>query len=170
MCRLTLALVLALLLVPVLAGAQVDPRRPPPQQRPPDPQDTIQVPPFRVEPPVSPLGAALRSLVLPGWGQSIVGRKVTGAVFVFWEGLTLAMVVKSLHQQRYLEDAGEDPGGEPLEGKRAEVQDWAVLLAFNHLLAAAEAYVSTHLWDFPADLEMRRLPSGDAAAGVRVYW
>jgi hypothetical protein len=112
----------------------------------------------------------LRSLLLPGWGQSIVGRKVTGAVFVFWEGLTLTMVAKSLHQQGYLEDVGGDAAEESLEGKRSEVQDWAVLLAFNHLLAAAEAYVSTHLWDFPADLEMRRLPNGDPAAGVRVYW
>jgi hypothetical protein len=123
-----------------------------------------------VDPPVSPLGAAVRSLLLPGWGQSIVGRKVTGAVFLFWEGLTLTMVLKSVHQQRYLEDIGEGADAEQLEGKRSEVQDWAVLLAFNHLLAAAEAYVSTHLWDFPVDLEMQRLPNGDPAAGARVYW
>jgi hypothetical protein len=168
--RLTLILAVVALLVPALAATQVDPQRSPPQQRQPDPRDTIQVPPFRVEPPVSPLGAAVRSLLLPGWGQSIVGRKVTGAVFVFWEGLTLAMVLKSVHQQHYLEDIGEGADEEQLEGKRSEVQDWAVLLAFNHLLAAAEAYVSTHLWDFPADLDMRQLPNGDPAAGVRVYW
>jgi hypothetical protein len=80
------------------------------------------------------------------------------------------MVLKSVHQQHYLEDIGEGADDEKLEGKRSEVQDWAVLLAFNHLLAAAEAYVSTHLWDFPADLQMQRLPNGDSAAGVRVYW
>ncbi len=164
--RLILVLAICASLTPALAHTQVDPRRPPPQQRPPDPQDTIQVPPFREEPPVSPIGAALRSLLLPGWGQSVVGRRVTGAVFVFWEGLTLTMMVKSMHQLDYQEDIGK----EELDGKRAEVEDWAVLLVFNHLLAAAEAYASAYLWDFPADLEMRRLPSGDPAAGLRIYW
>lgn len=124
------------------------------------------MPPFRVEPPVSPIGAALRSLVLPGWGQAVVGRRVTGAAFIFWEGLTLTMMVKAMHQLDYQEDIGK----EELEGKRAEVEDWAALLVFNHLLAAAEAYASAYLWDFPADLELRRLPSGDAMAGLRVYW
>jgi hypothetical protein len=164
--RLIFLLAVCALAAPALAHAQVDPRRPPPQQRPPDPQDTIQVPPFRVEPPVSPIGAALRSLVLPGWGQAVVGRRVTGAAFIFWEGLTLTMMVKAMHQLDYQEDIGK----EELEGKRAEVEDWAALLVFNHLLAAAEAYASAYLWDFPADLELRRLPSGDAMAGLRVYW
>ncbi len=145
--------------------AQVVPRTPP-QQRQPQPQDTVKVPPFRVEPPVSPIEAALRSLLLPGWGQASLDRHVTGAIFIFWEGLTLTMTLKSVHQLHYQQDIGV----EDLEGKRAEVQDWAVLLAFNHLLAAAEAYVAANLWDFPVDLSMNRLPSGDPALGIRVYW
>jgi hypothetical protein len=135
---LTLVLLLGLAAVPVGFAQVVEP--PTTQQKPPNPKDTIPVPPFRVEPPVSPAGAAVRSLLIPGWGQSIVGRRVTGAVFVFWAG------------------------------KRSEVQDWAVLLACNHLLAAAEAYVSTNLWDFPGDLHADRLPSGDPGLGLRLYW
>jgi hypothetical protein len=158
--------VLAVVAFPSMGEAQVVPTRQPTQRQPPDPSDTIPVPPFRVEPPVSPLGAALRSLLIPGWGQSLVGRKATGAVFIFWEGLTLAMMLKSAHQLDYQSDIEQ----EELEGKRTEVQDWAVLLAFNHLLAAAEAYVSTHLWDFPADLGVEPMPNGDAAAGLKVYW
>ncbi len=156
-----------LAVVTTAAAAQIIPTRPPPQRQP-QPSDTIQVPSFREDPPVSPIGAALRSLLLPGWGQSVAGRRVTGAIFLFWEGLTLTMTVKSIHQLDYQERTDAD--GETVEGKRSEIQDWAVLLAFNHLLAAAEAYVSTHLWDFPADLKLDRLPSGDLAAGFKVYW
>ena len=165
------AIVLALALIAVCASvteAQVIPGRPPPQREPPDPADTIPVPPFRVQPPVSPVGAALRSLLLPGWGQSMVGRRVTGAVFIFWEGLTLTMTFKSARQLAYLKSVGAEE--ETLESKRAEVKDWAVLLVFNHLLAAAEAYVATHLWDFPADLTTETLPGGNVGAGLRVYW
>ncbi|NIN11588.1 MAG: hypothetical protein GTN62_08805 [Gemmatimonadales bacterium] len=147
-------------------AAQVIPQ--PPPQREPQPSDTIKVPQFREEPPISPLGAMWRSLLLPGWGQAVLNRRVTGAVFIFWEGVTLTMTVKSAHQLDYQERIGAE--AETVEGKRQEVQDWAVLMAFNHLLAAAEAFVSAQLWDFPADLEMQRLQNGDVGAGVRVYW
>jgi hypothetical protein len=112
------------------------------------------------------VGAAVRSLILPGWGQSVAGRRTTGALFIFWEGLTLTMTVKSLHQKDYQERVG----AEAAEDKGEEVQDWWILLAFNHLLAAAEAYVSTNLWDFPADITTEPLESGDLGTGLRVYW
>jgi hypothetical protein len=152
------------------APAQIIER--PPDQQQPQPADTIKVPQFRTEPPVSPLGAMWRSLLLPGWGQSVLGRRVTGAVFIFWEGLTLTMVVKSSHQLAYFRsiDDGSDQMAEKIAGKKQEIEDWAVLLIFNHLLSAAEAYVSGVLWDFPADLEMRTLPNGDVMAGVRLSW
>lgn len=108
------------------------------------------------------MGVMWRSLLLPGWGQSVLGRRLTGGVFIFWEGITLAMTVKSLRQLRYQERVG----AETVEEKRQEVQDWAVLLAFNHLVAAAEAFVSAELWDFPGELQARRLPSGDIGAGI----
>ncbi|MEE8133846.1 MAG: hypothetical protein V3T56_02245 [Gemmatimonadales bacterium] len=134
------------------------------QQREPQPEDTIPVPKFRADPPVSPLGGAWRSLLIPGWGQSILGRRVTGAAFVFWEGVTLFMTVKSSHQLSYLTSIDADP--ELIASKRAEFQDWAVLLAFNHLLAAAEAYVSTLFWDFPADLTVGGTQEGGVEFGV----
>jgi hypothetical protein len=42
-----------------------------------------------------------------------------------------------------------------------------VLLGFNHLMAALEAFVAAHLWDFPADLRIRRVPGG-TQAGVQL--
>lgn len=127
--------------------------------------DTIPVPPFRIQPPISPLGAFGRSFLLPGWGQAILGRRVTGAFFVFWEGLTLTMTLKASHQLAYIEDVGTQ---EQIDAKKQEVQDWAVLLVFNHLLAGAEAFVSAYLWDFPVELEQRALPGQRIGVGARV--
>jgi hypothetical protein len=158
---------LLLLALPVVTTAQVQQRPPPQQQQQPQPEDTIPVPPFRFEPPVSPMGAMLRSMVLPGWGQAVLRRRGAGAVFVFFEGLTLAMWVKSLHQDSYLKSTDAD--AETLESKGAEIEDWLVLLVFNHLLAGTEAYVSANLWDFPAELEARALPAGSVGLGATVY-
>jgi hypothetical protein len=135
-----------------------------PQQR--QPEDTIPVPPFRHDPPVSPTNAMVRSFILPGWGQATLGRRGAGGVFVFFEGLTLTMWVKSLHQQDYQERVAADD--ETQESKTAEVEDWLVLLVFNHLLAGLEAYVSANLWDFPTELEARVLPDGSVGFGVAI--
>jgi hypothetical protein len=116
-------------------------------------------------PPVTPMGALLRSIVIPGWGQAKLNRKLTGALFVAWEGVTLGMSIKTSHELRYLRNTHSAS----VSAKEKERQDWLVLLAFNHLFAAVEAYVSAHLWDFPGDLEIRAAPvPGGMGAGVRV--
>lgn len=106
--------------------------------------------------PVSPMGAFFRSLLLPGWGQAKLNRKLTGGIFVAWEGVTLGMTLKTSHELHYLRRTGSGR----VEVKQQEKEDWIVLLAFNHLLSALEAYVSAHLWDFPDDLEVRAVPGG----------
>jgi hypothetical protein len=127
--------------------------------------DTVRVPPFRVQPPISPFGAFGRSFLIPGWGQAILGRRVTGAFFVFWEGLTLTMALKASHQLDHIQEVGDE---EQIAAKKQEIQDWIVLLAFNHLLAGAEAYVSAYLWDFPIELEQRALPGDRLGVGARL--
>ncbi len=115
--------------------------------------------------PVSPMGAMWRSILLPGWGQAKLNRKLTGALFVTWEGVTLGMSIKASHELRYLRRTGSAG----VTSKEKEKQDWLVLLAFNHLFAAIEAYVSAHLWDFPRDLEIRAAPvPGGVGATVRL--
>ncbi len=106
--------------------------------------------------PVSPMGAFFRSLAVPGWGQAKLNRKLTGGIFVAWEGVTLGMVLKTSHELHYLRRTGSGR----VDVKEQEKEDWLVLLAFNHLLSALEAYVSAHLWDFPGDLELRAVPGG----------
>lgn len=115
---------------------------------------------------MTPLAALGRSMLLPGWGQAVLGRRVTGAAFVFWEGITLTMTIKAAHQLNFQEDTD----AETVSAKRDEIQDWLVLLVFNHLLAGTEAFVSANLWDFPGELESRVLPGGSVGVGLSLYW
>ena len=105
---------------------------------------------------VRPMGAFLRSLLVPGWGQAVTGRRVAGAVFATWEGVTAMMTLKAQSEFHYLREAGSVNVG----AKRQEVQDWLVLWIFNHLFSGAEAFVSAHLQDFPKDLSVRAFPGG----------
>lgn len=113
-----------------------------------------------VRPPVTPMGAFWRSLLLPGWGQAALGRKLTGGIMVAWEGVALGMTIKTSHELAYFQNTHSSL----VPAKEQEQQDWIVLLAFNHLFSALEAYVSAHLWDFPPDLRIQALPHGVGAA------
>jgi hypothetical protein len=105
---------------------------------------------------VKPINAFWRSLLLPGWGQAVTGRQVTGAVFAAWEGVTIMMTVKARSEATYLQRMHLPNQA----SKRQEVQDWAVLWVFNHLFSGAEAFVSAHLIDFPKDLKLEAVPGG----------
>lgn len=111
--------------------------------------------------PVSPMGALWRSILIPGWGQAKLNRKLTGALFITWEGVTLGMALKSNHELQYLRRTRSGS----VSAKEQERQDWLVLLAFNHLFAAIESYVSAHLWDFPDDLQLRAVPVPGGVGG-----
>jgi hypothetical protein len=104
----------------------------------------------------SPMNAFWRSFLLPGWGQAKLGRKIPAAIFVAWEGTTLGMSLKTRHELAYLRRTNSGRA----DDKRREHEDWIVLLAFNHVFAGLEAYVSGHLSDFPADLSLQAVPGG----------
>jgi hypothetical protein len=110
--------------------------------------------------PISPLGAFWRSFLIPGWGQARLNRKLSGGIFVAWEGVTFGMSLKTRRELRYLRRTGSARA----DRKRQEHEDWLVLLGFNHLFAGLEAYVSAHLADFPGDLQFQALPGGVGAA------
>jgi hypothetical protein len=55
-----------------------------------------------------------------------------------------------------------------LKARRLHYEDWVAMLAFTHLFAGADAFVSAHLWDLPRQVEVRRLPSGATGIGARV--
>jgi hypothetical protein len=110
----------------------------------------------------SPMNAFWRSFLLPGWGQAKLGRKLTAGIFVAWEGTTLGMSLKTRHELAYLRRTNSARA----DDKRREHEDWLVLLAFNHLFAGLEAYVSGHLTDFPGDLRFQAVPGGGVGGSV----
>lgn len=110
----------------------------------------------------SPLNYFFRSLLLPGWGQASLDRKLTGGLFILFEGVALGMALKANSEIDYLERTDS----ERLEEKRRERQDWFVLLGANHLFSGLEAFVSANLFDFPADLQARALPGGRTGFGL----
>ena len=130
-------------------------------------QDTTSRP---VTPPVSrpvavdtlhrlkPMPAFFHSLLIPGWAQAKLDRKLTASIFLGWEGLTLGMSLKAAGEVRYLNRIGADSAR--IESKKQERQDWLILLAFNHLFSGLEAFVGSHLQDFPADVQLRPAPRG----------
>jgi hypothetical protein len=92
------------------------------------------------------------SLLIPGLGQAELDRKLTGAIFVAFEGVSLSMALKANSEIGFYQQIGDTT---LVAAKRLERQDWYVLLAVNHLFSALEAYVSAHLLDFPRDLKIR---------------
>ena len=124
-------------------------------------------------PPISPRSAFLRSLIVPGLGQAALDRGTAGSIFVSLEALSLLMTIKSkrdLRVARRLEGDsvffGIDADGDtlfassPLAGRvrarKQHVEDWVALLIFNHLFAAADAFVAAQLWDVPARVSVQR--------------
>jgi hypothetical protein len=105
---------------------------------------------------IGPVGALWRSLLVPGWGQAVTGRNVTGALFGIWEGTTMYMTLKAQQEANYFKQSNSPN----LHAKRQEVQDGLVLWGFNHLFAGAEAFVAAHLRDFPKDLRVQAVPGG----------
>lgn len=111
-----------------------------------------------------PMNYFWRSALLPGWGQASLDRKLTAGLFIGFEGLALSMAMKATVELQYLNRADTATA----TSRRGERQDWIVLLAFNHLFAAMEAYVSAHLIDFPGDLRIRTLRGGRTGFGMTV--
>ncbi len=147
--------------------------------------------PSRLIPPISPKRAFLYSLALPGYGQSRLDRGTSGAFFASIELGALAMVRRSQADVREARRFRADSlpseftlvGGVPvrtgalassytadlLRSRRLAVEDWLALLAFNHLLGAADAFVSAQLWDVPVVLSA--LPTrGGAAVVATLRW
>jgi hypothetical protein len=140
------------------------------------------------KPPISPRRAFLYSLVLPGYGQSVLGRPTAGALFVFTESIGLAMLRESAYDLREVRRLKTDstlvlgvgPDGKPIvvnapyntdleNVRRGHVEDWVAFLLANHLFAAADAYVAAHLWDLPSQISVKP-ERGGAVVAARFRW
>ena len=111
---------------------------------------------------LSPTGAFLRSFLVPGWAQAKLDRRLTAAIFIAWEGVTLGMSLKTNQELGVLRRRDD----ERADSKRQEREDWLILLAFNHLLSGLEAFVASQLTDFPRDVKLRATPGAPGVMGT----
>ena len=122
-----------------------------------------EVPGDSLGPRVSPMGAFLRSLVLPGWGQTAVDQPVRGAFYFTMEAASLWMLFKTQGKA----DAARRAGDEELAAARQEQkEDWIVMAVFWALFSGVDAWVSTHLWGFEGAV----IPPPDGSPGVAVQY
>lgn len=171
------------------AAAQVRPTAPPRDTAAAAPRDTLVARPLPAPPAaradtaaadsagrVSPKGAFVRSLVLPGWGQSAVGNPGRGAIYFALETGSLWMVYKSHRKlafarrnQEYLREVGEleeDQQSGLVNSREEQLEDWITLSGFLLLFNAADAFVSAHLVDF--DERIGVVPGRNGGAGLQL--
>jgi len=144
--------------------------------------DPLASQPGRFTPPLTPKRAFLYSALLPGFGQSRLDRGTSGALFASVELAAMVMVRRSgmdlREARRYQIDtlpAEYRVAGSSVEKngtftnqftrdlvrtRRLHVEDWLAVLAFNHLFAGADAFVSAQLWNVPVELSAIPRPSG----------
>ncbi len=139
-----------------------------------------------LKPPLSPRAAFLHSLLLPGWAQHRFHRTKATLLFGSVEAMSLFMNVKTRVRLADVRRNARDsivppvpPSTRPdtinlaqgvIRSRKQQVEDWTTLLIFNHLLAGADAFVSAHLWDVPAQVGFQPAPGGGVAIVARVRW
>lgn len=98
-------------------------------------------------PPLSPRGAFLRSLVLPGWAQAELGHETRGAFYFFAETFSLFMIARTQirldHARRTLE---EESG--IISSREQQREDWIALAIFWAFFSAADGWISVQLYGF----------------------
>ena len=114
-------------------------------------------------PPVTPMGAFLRSLVLPGWGQAAVNQPVRGAFYFTMEATSLWMLYKAQTKLEAAERAGDE---ELASARKEQKEDWIVMAVFWALFAGVDAWVSTHFWGFEGAV----VPPPDGSPGVALQY
>jgi len=146
----------------------------------------------QLQPPLSPRRAFLYSFIVPGYSQSVFGRHKAAAGFMLFEAICISMVresIASVNEARrsrqdtvvvsWIDESGRlrvppdtvTPmfGDREVRSRQAQVEDWVAVLVANHLLAGADAFVASHLWDVPIRLGIRARPDGVALA-AQLSW
>jgi hypothetical protein len=133
-------------------------------------QVTRPVQPDTAPPRISPRGAFVRSLVLPGWGQSELGAPGRGAVYFFLEAGSLWMwytadqkLDEARERQAILRDLGQlepDRRTPLVRDRENQREDWITLSVFWLFFSGADAFVAAHLQDFDVHVNAVPRPNG----------
>ena len=152
-----------------------------------------------LEPPISPKRALFTSMLVPGLAQSQLGRHKARLLFGAFEVTSVLMAretLNRLHRAKRAARAVSDtalviesvdplapsplgfarPGSRVhtnlagrVKARQSQFEDWMALIAFNHLMAAADAFVGAQLWDLPTQVTASRVaPAPGAPATTRV--
>jgi hypothetical protein len=172
----------------------------------PAPRDTIAEDPGTI----TPGGAFLRSVILPGWGQSHFEAYTRGGVyFSGWVGnsfmnfknqvklqearnrldlrtgqirRTLIAAAPNPDSMRAVLDTtnvleqavqGDDLGGhlrDLVRSREQQREDWIAWSLFWLLASGIDAFVTAHLADFPATIEMEPRAAGGLSVSLHVPW
>ncbi len=54
--------------------------------------------------------------------------------------------------------------------RRLHYEDWLAVIAFNHLISGADAFIAAQLWDLPTRVAVESREGGGAALAMRVTW
>ncbi len=145
------------------------------------------------KPPLTPARAFLTSLVVPGLAQARFDRGSAGALFVAVEVGALAMIKRSGDQLKEarsfrndsipddfsvgpdgnLVATGLSSGGfnsDLVRRRRLHLEDWIAVVAFNHLLSGADAFVSAQLWDLPTAVSVYPTAGRGAVFVATIKW
>lgn len=134
------------------------------QEEEPAPEAAAPVDTLFSKPPLSAGGAFWRSLVIPGWAQAELGAESRGALYFFAESFSLFMVARTqLRLDWAVRTQPEDSG--LISSRRQQREDWIALAVFWALFAAADGWVSVHLFGFD---ERTGLQPDDVA--FRIGW
>lgn len=163
--------------------------------------------------PITPGGAFIRSMAVPGWGQSAFGSYFRGGIYFAGWAANWFMIFRNdvrLDEARFrfdlrldqleammleaspnpdslraamerdpsiLEaavDADVGPGStgrnlrNVVNSREQQREDWIAWSIFWVLASGIDGYVTGHLSDFPADIDVRRNPDRSVSMGLRV--
>lgn len=109
--------------------------------------------------PVSPTGAMLRSIIVPGWGQIAARQPARGAIyFTVWSG-GVFMILKS-NAEANAAGRGEDE--ELIDSRKQAREDWILFTGIWALLSGVDAWVSAQFTGFEGEVR----PPQDGSPGV----
>jgi hypothetical protein len=112
--------------------------------------------------PLTPGGAFIRSLVVPGWAQAELGAEARGAFYFFAEAFSIFMIARTDirldHAERTLPNDHS-----VVTSRRQQKEDWIALAVFWAFFAAADGWISVHLYGFD---ERTGLSPDEIAVGV----
>jgi hypothetical protein len=98
-------------------------------------------------PPISPGGAFLRSLIIPGWAQAKLGAESRGAAYFFAWTFSIFMVARTQYRLD-IAKRNEEANPDLVEARTQQREDWIALALFTAFFSGADGWISVHLYGF----------------------